>query len=76
MNWKYSGTKGPWPKTILFQHFPEGTEKKTENLSQDIRCPRQDSNQEPTKYKFKALPLYQPVRFTIHRILQNDRKKY
>jgi hypothetical protein len=35
--------------------FPEGTKENFENIIQDIRCPRQDSNKAPTKCKSEVL---------------------
>jgi hypothetical protein len=33
------------------------------DLSQDVRCPAQDSNREPPGFESRALPLCQPTRY-------------
>jgi hypothetical protein len=59
MNWKGFGRKQLWPNqgTICLEEM----RKPTTNLYQDSWRPGQDSNEEPTEYKFRVLPLDQRV---------------
>jgi hypothetical protein len=41
---------------VLSRHFPGETEVNHE-ISQDSRCPGQDSNRAPSEYKLEGLPL-------------------
>jgi hypothetical protein len=46
---------------VLSQHLLGGTKETMKNLSQDRLCLNWDSNQAPSKYKSRALPLGQQV---------------
>jgi hypothetical protein len=46
--------------------FLEELRKTSKNLSQDSRCPDQDTNRAPTEYKSRALPLGKCIRWNWH----------
>jgi hypothetical protein len=58
MNSKEWGRKWLWPN---LRHYPgiclKGMQKTIKHISQDSRCPSQDSNWVPPKYDSGALPL-------------------
>jgi hypothetical protein len=64
-NWKEFGRKMSWPSRGTIPSFSWrywGEPQK--NLNQDSRCLDWDSSRTLAEYKFRALPLDQPVRFT------------
>jgi hypothetical protein len=50
-----------YKEAVLFEKLPGGTEDDYRYLSQDSQYPGSDSNRGPPKYKYRALPLDQPV---------------
>lgn len=46
---------------VLSQHFPGRTEESHENVSQDRRCPCQDSNRAPPKYNSRDICTVTPT---------------
>lgn len=59
MNWQGSGRD---LIKLLFQHLSGGTEENRKHLTDNSRYPCRDSNQAHTKYKSRALHVYQRVR--------------
>jgi hypothetical protein len=54
MSWKEFGIRHGLAE-VLFLNFAGGTEEKLENPPSEELCPNKDLNQEPAKYKSRAL---------------------
>jgi hypothetical protein len=50
---------------VLTWKFDGGIEEDHENVSQDIQCPRLDSNRAPSEYESRALPPCQPGKIRV-----------
>jgi hypothetical protein len=61
-NGELKGLERKWscPNRILSLQFTEGAGENREK-PQNNRCPDQNSNRAPPKYKSRALPLHQPA---------------
>jgi hypothetical protein len=73
MNYKWFGRKWSWHSRDKSWNLPRGIAENHEKL-QDGLCPGKESNRAPLEYRFRVLPLDDPVRLCLHAYKQQTGK--